>query len=83
MTVLVWLPLRGGFKSVVTALAAVRQRQENVANGARKGLRYGGYLVGSIVYVVGSTCHFDQAKRVEKSPKVRAIVKGIPALRSE
>ena len=31
----------------MTALAAVRQRQENVANGARKGLRYGGYLVGS------------------------------------
>ena len=80
MTVLVWLPLRGGFKSVVTALAAVRQRQENVANGAREGLRYGGYLVGSIVYAVGSTCHFEP---VEKSPKVRAIVRGIPALRSE
>ena len=25
----------------MTALAAVRQRQENVANGAREGLRYG------------------------------------------
>ena len=35
-----------------TAPAAVRQRQGNIANGARKGLRYGGYLVGSIV--VGS-----------------------------
>ena len=50
----------------MTALATVRQRQENVANGAREGLRYGGYLVGSIVYVVGSTCHFEP---VEKSPK--------------
>ena len=64
----------------MTALAAVRQRQENVANGAREGLRYGGYLVGSFVYAVGSTCHFEP---VEKSPKVRAIVRGIPKLRSE
>ena len=38
--------------SVVAALAAAMQRQANVANGAREGLRYGGYLVSGIV--VGS-----------------------------